>query len=243
MDLYTTLQQSGLNERETHVYLALLELGESSVLQVGLKSGIERTYCYDILESLVKKGLASAVQKNNRRRYLPGEPETMEKNLEKQLATLRQALPELRALHNTGGQKPTVRFFEGKGNIANLYQELIEAKQYDAIVSPSALYQVMGKQINDFARQVVKRGTRARELVTAEIGMPEYASILKPPLQEVRLLPAEVKLTTDTLIYENKVISIAYHPTLHAVVTEGSEIVSTQKALFDFMWNESKKYR
>jgi sugar-specific transcriptional regulator TrmB len=243
MNLQDILQNVGLNEREAKVYLALLELGETSVLQVGLRSGIERTYCYDLLESLLKKGLVSVLEKNGRRRYLAADPNALEQIAEKRLASIRSALPEFRAHYSTGGLKPTVKFYEGKAAIAALYQELINARQYDAITSPRALYGVLGKQINDFSSRVVRNGTRVRELVTAEIGVPEFSKSFQKPLQEVRLLPKEIILSTDTLIYENKVVSIAYIPTLHAVVTEGSELVNTQKALFEYMWQSTPERR
>lgn len=238
--LHDILNQAGLNEREASAYLALLELGESSVSQVGLRSGIERTYCYDILESLVKKDLANVLEKNGRRRYLAADPKTLTRLLEQRLAVVREGMPELQAHQNTDGQRPTVRFYEGQAAINNLYQELLVAKEYDAIVSPAALYQAMGEQIDLFAVQVVARGTKARELVTAESGLPEYARHFKKPLQEARLLPKTVSISTDTLIFENKVVSVAYTPVPHAIVTEGSEIVATQKALFEFMWRAAK---
>lgn len=239
MDLQDILQNVGLNEREARVYLALLELGETSVLQVGLRSGIERTYCYDLLESLLKKDLVSVLEKNGRRRYLAADPNTLEQIAERRLHSIRKALPEFRAHYATGGLKPTVKFYEGKSAIAALYQELANSKQYDAITSPRALYAVLGKQVNDFAAQIVKNGTKARELVTAELGLPEFSRGFKKPTQEIRVLPKDVQLSTDSLIYENKVVSIAYTPTLHAVVTEGSEIVNTQKVLFEYMWRET----
>ena len=243
MNLTDILFQIGLNEREAKVYLALLELGETSVLQVGLRSGIERTYCYDLLESLIKKDLASVLEKNGRRRYLASEPGTLEQIAEKRLHTIRKALPELRAHYSASGLKPTVKFYEGKSAIASLYQELINVKQYDAITSPAALYGALGKEVDRFAAQVLKNSTRVRELVTAELGIPTYAQGFKKPTQEVRILPKTVQLSTDTLIYENKVVSIAYTPTLHAVVTESSEIVKTQKALFEYMWQMTAEVR
>jgi sugar-specific transcriptional regulator TrmB len=240
MNLYEALSEAGLNEREAKTYLALLELGESSVLQVGLRSGIERTYSYDILESLVKKGLASALEKNGRRRYLAADPTTLEQHQEKRLLSIRAALPELRAHYNTSDLKPTVKYYEGKTAIGKLYEELVTSEQFDSVASPQALYDSLGKQLNGFGAQIVKSGTRARELITQELGIPDYTKTYRKPLQEVRMLPEKIRISTDTLIYENKVVSIAYTPILHAVVMEGSEIVNTQKTLFEFMWESAR---
>lgn len=236
MKLTDIITQAGLNEREAQAYLALLEFGEATISQISHRSGIERTYCYDIVEALVKKNLASAVPKNGRRRYQAAKPETLTRLLEERLTAVRAGLPQLEAHHNLGDKKPVVKFYEGKVAVFDLYQELMNTDEYAAIVSPEALYRAIGDQLDGMAVRVVARGTKVRELVTAESGLPAYAKRFKSPLQEVRLLPAEVSVATDTLIFKDKVVSIAYAPTPHAIVTEGSDIVETQKALFEFMW-------
>lgn len=240
MNLVEILQLAGLNDKESAVYLALLELGEASVIRVGRQAGIERTYCYDILESLVRKERATVLTRNGRQRYQAISPDRLQIDLEAKLTQVKKAMPELIAHYNTTGQKPHVYYYEGRDAVEGLYREMLESLQYDAIVSPTALYEALGsKRINRFAATVVKNQVKIRELVTAEQGVPDFASHYRKPLQEVRLFPPDVKLATDTLLYQNKVVSIAYAPLLHAVVTEGSEIVRTQKAFFEYMWQST----
>ena len=239
MKITNIIIQAGLNEREAQAYLALLELGEATISQISHRSGIERTYCYDIVESLVKKNLASTVPRNGRRRYQAANPETLARLLEDRLTAVRAGLPQLEAHHNLGEKRPVVKFYEGKVAVFDLYQELMDTDEYAAIVSPTALYEAIGDQLDGMAIRVVARGTKVRELVSSEAGLPAYAKHFKSPQQEVRLLPAEVKIATDTLIFNDKVVSIAYTPKPHAIVTEGSDIVETQKALFEFMWRSA----
>lgn len=242
MELVEILKLSGLNEKEAAVYLALLESGEASVAQIGRTSGIERTYCYDILESLVSKDRATVLTRNGRQRYQAISPDQLQMAEEERLAQIKRAMPELIAHYNTTGQKPRVYYFEGTEAIERLYREMLNSLQYDAIVSPDALYQALGeKKIQRFTKEVVANQVKIRELVTAEKGMPDFASHYRKPLQEVRLLPLDVKLATDTLLYQNKMVSIAYEPVPHAIVTEGTEIVATQKSLFEYMWQSAHK--
>lgn len=58
------LSQAGLDEEETAVYLAIVELKEATAGKIAQKSGIPRTYTYKILDELMEKGL---VQKNEAR--------------------------------------------------------------------------------------------------------------------------------------------------------------------------------
>jgi len=241
MSIEDSLLANGMPEREAKVYLALLELGEASVLRVAQTSGIERTYCYDILESLIKNGMATRMEIAGKQRYVGESPDTLAYIFEQRASKFKKSLPELRSRYNSGGQKPVVRFYEGKESLEKIYNELENCVRYDAITSPAALYKMQGTWVNEVAARLVKKGIKVRELVSAEMGMPEFGRIFRAPLQEVRVLPSNVLLSTDTLIYENKVVSISYAPVYHAVVTEGSGIVTTQKALFEYMWNATPR--
>src|SRR3989344_1182878 len=63
----------GLTEKESEVYLALIELGSSSAGQIIQKTGLHRAVVYDLLERLIEKGLVGNVfkgrHKNCFRRY------------------------------------------------------------------------------------------------------------------------------------------------------------------------------
>ena len=52
------LQKLGLSQKEASVYIATLELGEASpVSTIAKKAEVNRTTTYDILETLVQKGI------------------------------------------------------------------------------------------------------------------------------------------------------------------------------------------
>ena len=55
------LREIGLSVNEARVYEALLELGESSVQDISLKSKVHRRNVYDSINKLIEKGLASEV--------------------------------------------------------------------------------------------------------------------------------------------------------------------------------------
>ena len=59
------LSNLGLSERESSVYLALLELGQTTTGPLSKKSSIPNSKIYEVLNSLEEKGLVSWVLKNN----------------------------------------------------------------------------------------------------------------------------------------------------------------------------------
>ena len=57
------LAEIGLTERESKVYLALLELGSTTTGPLVKKSEVPNSKVYEILESLQNKGLVSWITK------------------------------------------------------------------------------------------------------------------------------------------------------------------------------------
>ena len=58
------LEKIGLTEGEIKVYLALIELGSSSITSIIKKSGISGSKTYEVLDRLASKGLIAHITKN-----------------------------------------------------------------------------------------------------------------------------------------------------------------------------------
>ncbi len=237
MDITETLKEIGLEEREIKVYLAVLELGESTVLPIARKANIKRTYCYDILDMLQKKGLVTYFEKNNRRRYTADDPTKLQDILKQRLDHFGQILPELRSIYNQPQDKPKVRFYEGKEMALQVAKELSQSKAYDAISSPDHLIKFLGANvIEELAQQAIKKGIHARELYTRG-GLPvSWGKYFKKPLMEIRYLPEGITMTSDIILYQNKLALISYGTEMHGIIIEGSGIVDAHKALFEMLW-------
>ena len=67
----------GLSEGESDVLLALLSLGQSSVMQLSKETGRHRTHIYDTLEKLMEKGLVSYSKTENKRIFHASNPENL----------------------------------------------------------------------------------------------------------------------------------------------------------------------
>lgn len=241
-NLFKILEEIGLKDHEVSVYLAALELGESTVLPIADKAGVKRTYCYDILADLQAKHLVSFQEKNGRRRYMAEDPKNLELLLKERLHNFSQVLPDLRAIYNKPISKPKMRYFEGKEGIISVYDALIKAKpkSFDAISSPNHIGAYLGGYFLDHIGKVVANKIKAREIIHESGKDAEYLKLYKAPDQQYRELPATSAIGTDTILYNDRLVMISYTNDFHAVMIESSAIVETQKALFEILWNSSK---
>ncbi len=241
MDIEKILQQVGLNDREAKVYLAALELGSSTVFPIAQKAEIKRTYCYDILADLQKKGLVYFIEKNNRRRYTAENPNKIAEMMKLKLDDFKAILPDLRAIYNNKPDKPKVRYYEGKEGVLSIYQEILKAKpkELDAISSPNKIEAAIGAEFADYLKKIIDTGIISRDLITKDSSNPKTLSALSKPQQQIRFLPDSISLKTDTMMFDNKLVMISYSDDIHAIVVESSAIVETQKALFEILWRTS----
>ena len=63
------LKEYGLSDNEIKVYLASLSLGTSKVNEISKKADLLRTTTYEVLKTLVEKGLVSYVIKSGVRYF------------------------------------------------------------------------------------------------------------------------------------------------------------------------------
>ena len=121
--LKNLLSALNFSEKESLVYLALLEVGSEKAQEIAKKTGLNRTTVYDIFEVLMQKGLVSKYKKGSATffnalepkhllTYLDREKEEQAKKIEKQKQKVSQLLPQLISLQNIFSNKPKVQFFE-----------------------------------------------------------------------------------------------------------------------------------
>ena len=75
-----SLKEFGFSERESKVYIALLELGETTTGKISKMTRLNSSKIYDILERLIDKGLVSYVLKNKIKYFNALEPQNILKS-------------------------------------------------------------------------------------------------------------------------------------------------------------------
>lgn len=115
------LQEIGLNEKESAIYLALLQVDSASVVSLAEKTKIKRPTVYVVLDTLAKKGLVSEVKIGNKTHFSAESPERLESYVERQRVILDEhakrlhdIVPQLKSVQRGGGERPVIKFFDGK---------------------------------------------------------------------------------------------------------------------------------
>src|SRR3989344_3123057 len=113
------LKTLNLSDKETIVFLILLENSPMRASGVALSSQLNRTTTYGILKELIGKGLVSSIDKGGITRYQSITPEALPGYIERRRELLAEskkeieiAIPQIKLLRTRGKTLPKVRFFE-----------------------------------------------------------------------------------------------------------------------------------
>ena len=237
MEIRSILQQFGLNEKETSIYLACLELGTATVLQLSKKSAIKRPTCYLILDELIRRGLVSVVAKNNKTLYVAENPETIQNMLEERLRSIREAMPLLQALYHAEKQKPRVKMYEGRTAMMKVYEEEIyRSKEILFFGSIHHILQHFPDAIERFQKLALGRQIRSRELVSHYPEDYEYARKVGSSRNQIRFSPVGLSFKIDAALVRNKIFLFSVGQDHFVTVIESQNIYDSFLTLFEMAW-------
>jgi sugar-specific transcriptional regulator TrmB len=124
------LEEIGLSQKESQIYLALLQVDSESIQDLAKRTGINRTTVYPVLETLEKKGLVSEVQKGKKVEYVAAPPERLETFVERQKVILEERserlkdiIPQIKSIQRESGEKPIIKYFEGRDGAISAFEE------------------------------------------------------------------------------------------------------------------------
>ncbi len=124
------LEKVGLNGQESRVYLALLKLQQSQTGDLCKITNIASSNIYNILDSLIKKGLVHYRVQNNIKIFMPANPETLNELFLEKENKLKQERKEINELiNNLKTEKPEesyskYKYYEGFVNVKSMWHEI-----------------------------------------------------------------------------------------------------------------------
>lgn len=242
----SALTDLGLTDHEVTVYLTLLELGESLASAIAEKIRLNRTHTYDILESLISKGLVSYVIKNNRKYFRATHPNRLlesvkekEKYLKQQEENIKQLIPQLLSLKHPTEEKTKVEIFYGKEGIKTVYNDILrKTRKYYILGATGKIAEIMQFYFPHHEKERIKKRIKLKLLFNESARGKDIAT--KRECAEIRFLPPEYSSPVPTTIYNNRIVTLIWTEPF-AIVVENKEVADTYQKYFDLLWKISKE--
>ncbi len=238
MQIKKVLEQYGLKEMHASIYLACLELGSASIQKVSQKSGVARSTCEAVLQSLHEKGFVTTFKKKNIKYFSPEDPKKLIGLAKEKVTLLENALPQFGALYYKGDTSPVSRLYEGEDGIRLVLQEILnEAKELSSFGSIDDIYQSVGDYFPKFTKERIKRSIPLKVILQDTPLARERQRLGPGELRQVRLMPENNYLSSITFIWNNKIAMCSFKEKKIALVIQSEELASIQKTMFNLIWN------
>lgn len=239
MALAEQLKELNLTKSEIKVYLYLLEQGLATPPQIAQGTGIARTNCYNILAALKDNGLIAEQIKGSRKAYLASDPEALLRSIQKKKEVVERLLPDLRALHTTQKNKPTIHFYDGFEQVKEIYWQATNTEKLLALGSTKQLAERDADFFRDFEKALKSKNVILQDLITNQsqpVGIKETREILKG-LYDFRTLPAKYSdFPTDILVWNNNVALITLRDPVFGTVITNDLLAQTFRFIFEMVW-------
>lgn len=254
--LIASLEELGLSEKESRVYLANLMIGPASVQKIADQANIKRVTTYVILEALINLGLASQSTKGKKTFFTAEEPISLRRLLERkqqQVADQKQhfeeLLPELNQLKGLPVETPSVKFYDSAEGIRSIMSNFMSQhrKEGDVGYGFSNTDQIFAffPEIASFGGNPdrAKSGIHSKLIYTSSIGQI-YRGKDEERNRESRLVPLDkFPFDGDITILGNHIVMLSLTGSKPIGVTINSaELAKAFKAVFALAWEAAEKY-
>ena len=243
------LENFGLTDKESQVYLALLRYGEQPTTQIAKRTALNRGTTFLALKELVRLGLANKRLKNGVQMHHAARPHYLKSLLEQKrddLDALEQSLGEIMPLLENIQERtalpPRVSMFEGREGMRSVLEDTLQTpdKKLFCILSMEGIFDSFGKE---YFQSYVQRRIAAGISIWALRNTTQDTGDAWPPgkaySREVRFLPKEMFFPCSIYLYGGKVLYFTSKREGFALLIESEEIFTFQKQLFELLWQTS----
>ena len=245
MELSQKIRQLGLSEKETAVYLGMLEVGAGSITEITHSSGQKRPTVYLALDRLEMLGLAERALQGKKKLWSAVHPRRLKELADFRAVQIEGILPELVALYRETRERPVVRILEGVAGARTAYQEaysLLNSRQeglwFGNITFLIENFPELLREYNALLRQI--RDPHIRELIYGGEKSEKWVNDMQRTLSKnhrIRYYGDGIEFgTTDQLVIGDKVMSFSFGKEVFVLITESKELAATQRGIFEHMW-------
>lgn len=252
MNILGTLHNLGLSENQSKVYLACLQLGRASVLQIAQYSNLKRPSVYLLLDDLQNQGLVTKTQTHNKTKYQAESPTLLIKKLEQQHSLATSILPSLQALYNVDPEKPTIKIAEGINGVRSVYNTIFDYmkihKNEELLIFGAlkdATYFFASEVIDYFYTTLGQTKNHIRELGNNDPETRKYfrSSQRLNQNHDIRFIQSVdgAFSQADNMLFGNTLVIFSVKEKIFATTIQSTSIAITYRSLFNMAWRGGKK--
>ena len=230
--LITNLKDAGLSSKESEVYLSLLKNGSMGGGDMAKLINMDRTHVYNLLGSLVNKGLVSYIEEG-KKIFQATSPTNLLNEIEKKKRTIEAIIPELKSYKKPKSKPLSVKVLEGKSGLRAGFKMLLESKPKEILIYGATCksYEVLEYEMLHFTKKIQKAKIKGRAITSKKL--KGHIFTLTKGL-EIRYV--EELTPSSIMIFDDKVAISVFDEKISLIVIESKSVADSHRKHFEQIW-------
>ncbi len=237
------LIKTGMTLREVKAYTTLLSQGELMASELSKKTGLIRTNTYDILNSLVRKGVVAYAIRNGKKYFRAADANKLIDYIDTQREDLKEirdkvysVLPKFKPV-DLVKSRPQIEVYEGKEGL----KTILEMSVRESLRTGKEILGISVQQekcrILAGPYHVRWYENRGKEKIKARYLMSANEKIIQVKYTRFKTLPPSAKNPNEIFIFGDITTQFFFVGELFtAIVIQNREITEKYRDYFDFLW-------
>lgn len=237
----SVLEKTNLSDKQSRVYLAVLQLGKAVVSDIATVAELKRPLTYVILDELITEGYVTQVPDYKKKMYTATDPNALATELDRTAQDFREMLPYLRAQQRKAG-KPYVTYYSGIEGARKAFGQIRRPKEARYAISIQKAIKHVPDEVARWQKTYLSGKARpgGRHLLTDTEQDRTYGSSLEQADQVVRYVVPGKELTMDLALVDNVVYLTAFDKDIHVTVIESPELYRSLCTMYDLAWSATQ---
>lgn len=234
------LQEFGLSEKDSLVYLNLLSFGETGISALEREMGIHRQIIYNSLYALELLGLVKHVIVKGRRKFSAQSPRRLQVLVDKKQQTALELIQKISDFA-TPSREQEFEVFQGESAFVEYQMEsLLDAQENETLSilgsQWNSFFTVMGNKIDNYEKLRISKGIKLRFIGSEMQKQTLEEAVRKRPLFEYRIIKGLKNGFVDSNIWKNSVSFNIFGNPVIIFHLKNQDIAKSQQEFFDSLW-------
>ncbi len=236
------LQEIGLTEYESKIYLALLTHGQISAYELAEKAGLYRQVTYDSLKRLMEKGFVNSVTEGKTKLFKAIDPNLILELLNEKTENYKQILPELTEISKSSKQPLDVETYKGKNVVRIALRDIINElkNKKEKQVLCTAVDEYFPKETQELVIDHYERDMLHYKIKEKVIIKQGTKGIFKKGTSKYRKIPEKFFNENPVQIYGNNVQIIIWGNPNYLIIIRNKGVADSYRKQFELMWSIAK---
>jgi len=236
-------RELGFTERETKVYIALLELGETTVGPIATKTKLQHSKVYETLDKLIEKGLVSYIVISKTKHFKASDPKEILNLLEDRKRRFNEVLEDLEKKQKYSNSKQIAVVHEGfkafKALFDRIVDELKEKDFYWAFAFKNEYYTENASLfLRNFHQKLEDKKIDDRAICHVDVEKQIKSNYAGNKNIKLRFTKNDTPL--GTIIIKNRVINLVWGDRPTAIEITSDQICEQYKKFFLESWDKAR---